>query len=67
MIFLLPRFGSLGIPIFSENGQKEYRFSSVLSKNLIANIINQKPQFATNPIQKRSKAKNKINHNEKSP
>ena len=65
---LPPRFGSLGIPIFSESAQKEYEFSTILSKDLAAHIINQQPQFATNSNAKKIKNKIKLtkmqHHNE---
>ena len=41
LMSLPPRFGGLGIPIFSESAQKEYEFSTILSKGLTTNIINQ--------------------------
>ena len=54
---LLLRFGGLGISIFSESAQKIYEFSTILSKDLAINIINQQLQFATNNNDQRSKAK----------
>ena len=48
LMSLFPRFGGLGIPMFSEFAQKEYEFSTILSKDLTTNIINQEPQFKTN-------------------
>ena len=36
-----PKFGGLGIPIFSEIADKEYKFSRMISKDLTTNIINQ--------------------------
>ena len=41
LMSLSPRFGDLGIPIFSESAQKEYGFSTILSKDLATHIINQ--------------------------
>ena len=65
---LPPRFGGLGIPIFSESAQKEYEFSIILSKDLTTKIINQQPQFATNNNAKKIKSKIKLtkmqHHNE---
>ena len=62
------RFGGLRIRIFSESAQKEYEFSTILSKNLTINIINQQPQFATNNNAKKIKSKIKLtkmqHHNE---
>ena len=54
LMSLPPRFGGLRIPI--ESKQKEYEFSTIQSKDVTANIINQQPQlnsattieFATN-------------------
>ena len=57
---LPPRFGGLGIPIFSESAQKEYEFSTILSKDLTTNMINQQPQFATNKNTKKIKSKIKL-------
>ena len=48
LLSLPQRFGGLGIPIFSESAQKEYKFSTIPLKDLRTNIINQQPQFATN-------------------
>ena len=72
LISLLSSFGGLpifgGIPIFSESAQKEYEFSTILSKDLTTNIINQQPQFATNNNVKKIKSKIKLtkmqHHNE---
>ena len=65
---LPPRFGGLGILIFSESAQKEYEFSTILSKDLTINIINQQPQFATNNNVKKIKSKIRLtkmqHHNE---
>ena len=65
---LPPRFGGLGIPIFSESAQKEYKFLTILSKDLTTNIINQQPQFATNNNANKIKSKIKLtkmqHHNE---
>ena len=55
-----PRFGGLGIPIFSESEKKEYKFSTILSKGLKANIINQQPQFATSNNAKKIRSKIKL-------
>ena len=63
-----PMFGGLGISIFSESAQKEYEFSTILSKDLTTNIINQRFQFATNNNAKKIKSKIKLtktqHHNE---
>ena len=68
LMSLPPRFGGLGIPIFSESAQKEYEFSIILSKDLTTKIINQQPQFATNSNAKKIKSKIKLtkmqHHNE---
>ena len=65
---LLSRFGGLGITIFLESEQKEYEFSTILSKDLTTNIINQQPQFATNSNAKKIKSNIKLTkmqyHNE---
>ena len=63
---LPPRFGGLGIPIFSESAQKEYEFSIMLSKDLTTNIINQQPQFAANTkkIKRKIKLTKMQHHNE---
>ena len=60
LMSLPPRFGGLGIPIFSESAQKEYEFSIILSKDLTTKIINQQPQFATNNNAKKIKSKIKL-------
>ena len=53
---LQSRFVGLGIPIFSESPQKEYEFSTMLSKNLAINIIiNQQPYLQTTTLQKDQK------------
>ena len=57
---LPPRFGALGIPVFSEPAQKEYEFSTILSKDLTINIINQQPQFPTSNNVKKIKSKTKL-------
>ena len=57
LMSLPPRFGGLEIPIFSESPQNEYEFSTILSKDLTTNIINQQPQFATNNNAKKIKCK----------
>ena len=36
-----PKLGGLGIPIFSEIADREYKFSRMISKDLTTNIINQ--------------------------
>ena len=60
--------GSIWISISSEPAQKEYKFSTILSKNLPTNISNQQPQFATNNNAKKIKRKIKLtkmqHHNE---
>ena len=44
LMSLLSSFGGVpifgGIPIFSESAQKEYEFSTILSKDLTTNIFN---------------------------
>ena len=52
-----PRFGGLGIPIFSRYAQKEYVFSIILSKDLTTNIINEEAQLTTNNNAKKINAK----------
>ena len=42
------KLGGLGIPIFSEIADREYKFSRMFSKDLTANIINQHRQHASN-------------------
>ena len=66
LMSLPPRFGGLGIPIFSESAQKEYEFSIMLSKDLTTNIINQQPQFAANTkkIKRKIKLTKMQHHNE---
>ena len=65
---LPPKFGGLGIPIFSESAQKENEFLTIISKDLAINIINQQRQFATNNNAKKIKSKIKLtkmkHHNE---
>ena len=56
---LPPRFGVLEIPIFSESGQREYEFSTILSKDSTTNIINQQRQLAANNNAKKIKSKKK--------
>ena len=41
LVLLSLRFGGLGIPIFPESLQKKYEFSTILSKDLATNIVNQ--------------------------
>ena len=48
LMSLPPRFGGLGIPIFSEAAQKEDQFSTILLKDSATNIINQQQQVAAN-------------------
>ena len=60
LMSLPQRFGGLGIPIFSESTQQEYEFSTILSKYLTTNIINQQPQFATDNNAKKIKSKIKL-------
>ena len=57
LMSLPPSFGGLEISIFSESVQKEYEFSTIVSKDLTTHIINHQPQFTTKKMQKRSKAK----------
>ena len=68
LMSLPPRFGGLGIQRFSESAQKEHKFSTILSKDLTINIINQQPQFTTNNNVKEIKSKIKLtkiqHHNE---
>ena len=68
LMSLPPRFGGLGIPIFSESAKKEYEYSIILSKDLTTKIINQQPQLATNNNAKKIKSKIKLtkmqHHNE---
>ena len=68
LMSLPPSFGGLGIPIFPESAQKKYDFSTILSKYLTINIINQQPQFTTNNKVKKIKSKIKLtkmqHHNE---
>ena len=60
LMSLPPRFGGLGIPLFLESAQRAYDFLTILSKDLIANTINQQPQFATNNNAKKIKSKIKL-------
>ena len=55
-----PMFGGLRISIFSESAQQEYGFSTIVSKDLTTNIINQQLQFATNNNAKKIKSKIKL-------
>ena len=59
-MFLPQRFGGHGIPIFSESTQQEYEFSTIQSKYLTKNIINQQPQFAADNNAKKIKSKIKL-------
>ena len=47
LMSLPPRFGGLRIPV--ESKQKEYEFSTIQSKDLTTNIINQQPQLNSQP------------------
>ena len=60
LMSLSPRFGGFIIPIFSESAQKEYEFSTILSKDLTIKIINQQPQNATNNNVKKIKSEIKL-------
>ena len=68
LISFPPKFGGLEIPIFSESAQKEYKFSTILSKDLTTKIINQQTQFATKNNAKKIESKIKLTkikyHNE---
>ena len=57
---LLSRFGDLQIPIFPDSEQKEYEFSTTVSKALKTSIVSQRPQFATNNNAKKIKSKTKL-------
>ena len=39
-----PKLGGLGIPIFSETTEREYKFSTMISKDLTSRIVNQHRQ-----------------------
>ena len=43
-----PKLVGLGIPIFSERADKEYKLSRMISKDLTTNIINQHRQHKSN-------------------
>ena len=63
---LPPRFGGLEIPIFSESGQREYEFSTILSKDSTTDIINQQRQFAAKNNAKKIKSKKQKKKQKKS-
>ena len=48
-----PRFGGLAIPIFSGCAQKEYEFSTILSKDLTKKQLINKHNFQPATMQKR--------------
>ena len=43
-----PKLGELGIPIFSETAEREYKFSTMISKDLTSRIVNQHRQHQSN-------------------
>ena len=43
-----PKLGGLGIPIFSETAEREYKFSTMISKDLTSRIVNQHRQHQSN-------------------
>ena len=43
-----PKLGELGIPIFSETAEREYTFSTMISKDLTSRIVNQHRQHQSN-------------------
>ena len=43
-----PKLGGLGIPIFSETAEREYKFSTMISKDLTSRIVNQHCQHQSN-------------------
>ena len=44
LLFFPPKLGGFGIPIFSETTETEYKFSTMISKDLTLRIINQHRQ-----------------------
>ena len=52
-----PRLGGLGIPIFSETAEKEFKYSTMITKELTSNIINQQRQYQSNENAKQLKNK----------
>ena len=57
LMSLPPRFGDLGISIFSEPPQKKYEFLTILSKDLTVSIIISNDNSQPTTMLKRSKAK----------
>ena len=57
LMSLPPRFGGLRIPV--ESKQKEYEFSTIQSKDLTTNTINQQPQLNSQPTTMKKKIKSK--------
>ena len=43
-----PKLGGPGIPIFSETAEKEYKFYTMISKDLTSRILNQHRQHQSN-------------------
>ena len=60
---LPPKFGGLGIPIFSEISQTEYANSIMVTENLKKQIIQQNRQFI--PAENMNDIKNKIKSNKR--
>ena len=54
------RVGGLGIPIFSETAEREYKFSTVISKDLISRIVNEHRQDQSNESVNQIKNKVKL-------
>ena len=52
--------GGLGIPIFSKTAEREYKFSTMISKDLTSRIVNQHPQHQSNENVNQIKSKVKL-------
>ena len=55
-----PKLGGLGIPIFSETAEREYKFSTTISKDLTSRIVNRHRQHQSNENVNQIKNKEKL-------
>ena len=60
LLSLPPKLGGLGIPIFSETAEREYKFSTMISKDLTSRIVNQHRQHQSNENVNQIKKKVKL-------
>ena len=53
-----PKLGGLGIPMFSETAEREYKISTIISKDLTSRIVNHHRQHQSN--ENANQIKNKV-------